>query len=111
MKTLLISLLFSTTFVHAARFVVEANKQLSPVEISKMNGLKVQAWIKNSDPYLSRLYSVSGNVTKLQLEKITWVKSVENTIELTQLSLEPSANPERLVQDELFPYQWSLLNQ
>jgi cell wall-associated protease len=111
MKTLLIAILFSSSFAQAARFVVEAKKQLTPNETAKIQNVKVQAWIKNSDPYLSRLYSVSGNVTKAQLEKLAWVKSVENTVELTQLSLEPVANSERLVEDELFPYQWSLLNQ
>lgn len=111
MKTLLLSLLFTSSFAQAARFVVEARKPLTDVEIAKIQGVKVQAWIKNSDPYLSRLYSVSGNVTKAQLEKLSWVKSVENTVELTQLSLEPGANSERLVEDELFPYQWSLMNQ
>ena len=111
MKTLLIALVFTSSFAQAARFVVEARKQLSPADLIKNQGIKIQPWIQNSDQYLSRLYSVSGNVTKPELEKLSWVKNVEAAVELTQLSLEPSSNPERLVNDELFPYQWSLLNQ
>lgn len=111
MKTLLIALLFTSSFAQAARFVVEAKRPLSGNELLKIQGMKIQPWIKNTDPYLSRLYSVSGNITKVELEKLAWVKNVEDTVELTQLSLEPGANPERLVEDELFPYQWSLLNQ
>ncbi len=111
MKTLLISLLFASSLAHAGRFVVEAKHQLTPAQIAKIKGIKIQAWIKNSDPYLSRLYSVSGIIAKSELEKLAWVKNVEDTFELTQLSLEPGANSERLVEDELFPYQWSLMNQ
>jgi cell wall-associated protease len=106
MKTLLIALLFSTSFAQAARFVVEA-RTAAP----KSTDLKIEKWIENSDPYLSKLYSVSGNVTKSDLLKLAWVKSVEESIDLEMFSLEPGPNPERLVEDELFPYQWGLHNQ
>jgi cell wall-associated protease len=107
MKTLLIALLFSSSFAQAARFVVEAKTSAAP----QSTNLKIEKWIENSDPYLSKLYSVSGNVSKSDLLKFSWVKSVEETIDLEEFSLEPGANPERLVEDELFPYQWGLHNQ
>jgi hypothetical protein len=71
MKTLLTAFLLSSSFAHAARFVVEAKHQLTAPELAKMKNIKIQGWIKNSDPYLSRLYSVSGNLTKLELEKLS----------------------------------------
>jgi cell wall-associated protease len=106
MKTLLIALMFTTSFAQAARFVVEAKTSV-PHSVD----LKIVKWIENSDPYLSKLYSVSGNITKSELLKLPWVKNVEETIDLEQFSLEPGANSERLVEDELFPYQWGLHNQ
>ena len=106
MKTLLIFLLFLSSFAQAARFVVEA-KTVAP----KSSELKIEKWVENSDPYLSKLYSVSGNVSKADLLKLAWVKSVEETIDLEKFSLEPGPSPERLVEDELFPYQWGLHNQ
>ena len=111
MKTLLVSLLFTTSFAQAARFVVEAKQPLTKNEIKAMSGLSVRLFSDVKHPYFSRLYTVSGNLTKEDLIKLKWVKEVENTTELTRLSLEPSSNPDRIVQDELFPYQWSLLNQ
>lgn len=111
MKTLLITLLLSSSAVQAARFVVEAKKPLSAQELASGKGIKIYPWIKNNDPYLSRLYSVEGDVSKDELQKLAWVKNVENTVEISKLSLLPGENPSRIVNDELFPYQWGLMNQ
>lgn len=111
MKTLLITLLLSSSMAQAARFVVEAKHQLSAAEVKNARGIKIYPWIKNNDPYLSRLYSVEGNLNETELKKLNWVKNVEQTVELTKLSLLPSENPTMLVNDELFPYQWGLMNQ
>lgn len=108
MKTLLFALLLSSSVSHAARFVVEAKHKLSAQELKSIKGIKPFANIDH--PYFSRLYTVSGS-NKTDLEKQAWVKNVEDTTELSKLSLEPSPNPDRIVNDLLFPYQWSLLNQ
>lgn len=111
MKTLLISLLFISSFAEAARFVVEAKHTLSSKEISLSKAMKIEAFAAISHPYFSRLYTVSGNVSKEDILKEKWVLNVEDTISLTRLSLEPSQKPDRIVSDELLPYQWALLNQ
>ncbi len=111
MKALLLTLLLASSFAEASRFVVEANHKLSAKQMAQMKGLTIEAFADIDHPYFSRLYTVSGNISKAELEKRSWVKNIENTIELSRMSLEPGQNPERLVQDELLPYQWSLLNQ
>lgn len=111
MKTLLITLLLSSSVAQAARFVVEAKRPLTNKEVASGKGIKIYPWIKNNDPYLSRLYSVEGNISKEDLQKLSWVKNVEDTVEISRMSLLPSENPNRIVSDELFPYQWGLMNQ
>ncbi len=109
MKTLLLALLLSST-AQAARFVVEAKHVLSAKEM-KAQSYKVEAFAKTKDSYFSRLYIVSGNVSAADLSKVSWAKMVEPTMDLKTLSLLPAENPIRLVEDELFPFQWGLLNQ
>jgi cell wall-associated protease len=111
MKTLLFTLLLSSTFAQAARFVVEAKHTLKSTELNSIKDLKIRPFAEFNHPYFSRLYTVSGKVSLEELQKISWVRSVEKTVELTKMSLLPAENPERIVADELFPYQWSLLNQ
>lgn len=112
MKTLLLAALFTTSVAHAAQYVVEAKHKLSASEISAFTAAKIEAFSPVSkSEYFSRLYVVTGDVSKSQLQKIKWAALVEDTFELTKLSLEPSNNPDRFVADELFPYQWSLINQ
>src|SRR5665647_2564895 len=110
MKTLILTLLLASSMAHATRLVVEAKRPLSEKEM-KNKPFKVEAFYKTSHPYFSRLYVVSGNVDEKALTKLSWVKKVEPTLELTKLSLLPGENPQMLVSDELFPYQWGLLNQ
>ncbi len=112
MKTLLLTLLFSSSVAQAARFVVEAKRPLNLAQM-KLSDLSIHKFVEQRYPneYFSRLYTVSGNITKEQLQKVSWVKNVEPGVELMRFSLLPAENPERLVNDELFAYQWGLLNQ
>lgn len=112
MKTLLLAALFTTSVAQAAQFVVEAKHKLSASEISAFKAAKIEAFSPVSkSEYFSRLYVVTGNVSKLELQKLKWAALVEDTFELTKLSIEPVDSPDRFVADELFPYQWSLHNQ
>lgn len=109
MKTLLFAILLSST-AHAARFVVEAKYTLTAKEMQN-SSMKVEAFAKSKDSYFSKLYIVSGNITQEQVKKLNWAKNVEPTMDLKTMSLLPSENPMRLVEDELFPFQWGLFNQ
>ena len=111
MTKLIFALLFLSSFAQAERFIVEAGHPLSSSEIKALSGLKIEKFTSINHPYFSKLYTVTGVLSKEALQKQKWVKSVENSIELEKFSLIPSENPQRLVEDELFPYQWSLLNQ
>src|SRR5690606_25936183 len=93
------------------RFVVEATHPLSATEIARQKGMKIEAFASTKNPVFARTYVVSGSLNLNELKKLNWVKSAEETFELTKLSLLPGENAERLVEDELFPYQWALLNQ
>jgi cell wall-associated protease len=106
MKTLIYILSFIPCLVHAARFVVEAKHmpKLSPQ-------IKIEKFYPTNDPYFSRLYIVSGEVTKNQLGLIPGVQLVEESPELLSMSIVPSKNAPKIVEDELFGYQWGLLNQ
>lgn len=105
------TLLFTSSLTHAARFVIESKHELSDNELLKVKGFKIERLANIEHPYFSRAYVVSGKVSKEELEELSWVKNVELTPELTQFSLEPAENSEALVADELFSYQWGLLNQ
>jgi cell wall-associated protease len=111
MKILFLIYFFIIPFAYAERFIVEAHHQLSVSDIKRHPSFKIQPFSFVQHHYFSRLYIVSAQSSQEILEKLPWAKHVENSVELTQLSLLPSDRPERLVHDELFPYQWSLLNQ
>lgn len=110
MKFLILSLILLSTPLKAARYVVEAMRILSPVEIKK-TGLTLEPFYPTTQEYFSRLYIVSTEMPLNELSELPWVKKVEEGPELTAFSLLPATRPERIVQDELFPYQWGLLNQ
>lgn len=111
MKTLLLAALFTTSVAHAAQFVVEAKHKLSSAEIEGFKLAAIEEFGGSKSEYFSRLYVVTGSVSKSQLEKLPWAKLVEGTFDLKEMSLEPVSNPNRFVADELFPYQWPLQNQ
>jgi hypothetical protein len=111
MRLFFLIYLFFIPFASAERFIVEAYHQLSVSDLKKHSIFKIQPFSFFQHNYFSRLYIVSAKSSQEILEKLPWAKHVEDSVELTQLSLLPSDSPERLVQDELFPYQWSLLNQ
>ena len=111
MKSLILGLTLLSSSAFAARFVVEAKHTLSVSEIAMMENLEVSGWPKTNNDYFSRLYSVQGNISKEALQNLSWVRNVEETIELQKLSLTPSDKPTKLVEDELLPYQWYLQNE
>lgn len=105
MKALLLAITLCSTAVHAARFVVEANQRPSAA------GMKVENFYPTNHSYFSKLYVVTGNLTREQVQKLPGVNLVEESFEISKLSLIPADGSRRLVQDELFPYQWALMNQ
>jgi cell wall-associated protease len=105
MKTLLLVALALVSSAHAARFVVEADTP--PV----IKGAKVEAFYPTKHKYFSHLFIVSGNISAKEISKHKGVRMVEESIEITKLSLIPIDNSRQLVRDELFAYQWGLLNQ
>jgi cell wall-associated protease len=111
MKALALLLFMFSTSSQAARFVVETKHKIN-IDSLKLKGIKSVELLADIDhPYFSRLYIVSGDVTRDSLMQYTWVEQVEETPQLSRLSLLPSPNPKKLVNDELFSYQWALLNQ
>src|SRR5688500_8321743 len=110
MKTLITALVLFSSLAHAGRFVVEADKVLSQDELDKQN-FHIERFYPTDHPYFSRLYVVEGDLSVENLQRLSWVKLAEPSIELLQFSLLPPEAPRRLVEDELFPYQWGLLNQ
>lgn len=111
MKTILFYLVFLSSFAHGARFVVQSKYPHVSSQFSNSGNFKILPFASVKHSYFSTLYTVTGNITKEELLNLPWVKEVEDTIELTQLSLLPADGATRLVSDELFTYQWSLLNQ
>ena len=99
MKTLLFTILMTSSVTQAAHYVVEAHHKLNNKELVIFKGLKVSPFADFNHPYFSRLYTVSGEVTKENLKKMSWVKNIEDTVEFKTLSLLPAQNPERLVDD------------
>jgi cell wall-associated protease len=110
MKFLILSLVLLSLPLRAARYVVEAERILSPVEMEK-TGLKIEPFYPTAQEYFSRLYIVSTEMNLHELSELSWMRKVEEGPELTAFSLLPAEEPRRIVQDELFSYQWGLLNQ
>lgn len=104
MKALFLAITLCSSSVHAARFVVEANVWPKAV------GLKVEKFYPTQHEYFSKLFVVSGNATLEEVTKIPGVLVAEESFEISKLSLVPADGSHRLVQDELFPYQWALMN-
>ncbi len=112
MKHIILCLLFLLSFkTRAGHFVVEAKYVLPQKLLKQEKHLKILPFTHIQHPYFSRLYTVNGQVLEKDLVKRPWVRGIEKTFEIAPLSLLPSENPIRLIEDELFPYQWSLLNQ
>ena len=111
MKTLLISFLFLSLNAQAARFVVEGKHKPTTKDLATLAAFKVEPFSSVKDSFFNRSLVVSGKVSKEELLQLSWVKHVEEPVELKRLSIEPSKNPTRLVTDELFAYQWGLLNE
>jgi cell wall-associated protease len=112
MKSLLLALFFISPLAYSKRFIVEAKYPLSQHEI-KNAGHKISLFspTKYPDKYFSRLYVVEGDISGEKLKHLPWVKSIEEGVHLSVLSLLPAPSPRYLVSDELFSYQWGLLNQ
>jgi hypothetical protein len=106
MKAFILSFLLCSSISHAARFVVEAESRPLPLE-----GMRVEAFYPTIHEYFSKLYVISGKFSKEDIQKLSGVVMVEEAFDLSMLSLIPSRSSSRLVEDELFSYQWGLRNQ
>ena len=88
MKTLIVTLLLSSSMAQAARFVVEAKRPLTASQI-KASGLKIDSFASKKSEYFSRLYAVTANSSE-ELKALSWVKNVEATSDLNRMSLLPT---------------------
>jgi len=109
MKALLIAFIILIPAAHASRYIVEAKHVLSIKEI-KRTKLHIEKFAFSGQQAFAKHYVVSAKSEQVLLN-LPWVKNVEPTFELQELSLLPSNNPTRIVSDELFPYQWGLQNE
>jgi cell wall-associated protease len=114
MKILILLLCLVPFTVFAERYVVEFEKPLHEVEIKKLrkSGFNIELLAHYSSSYFKRTYLVQTDKVSIKKLKVPHNNfSVENVFNPTMMTVVPSSHPERLVKDELFPYQWNLLNQ
>lgn len=96
--------------LHAARFVVEVKHPLTQKELL-MSKLKIERFSTIHSDYFSRLYVVESSDSEVIRKNLSGLKSIEPVFGLTKSSIIPVEKSLRLVKDDLFVYQWGLLNQ
>lgn len=107
---LFLALAFASAQAFAGRFVVEAKHPLKLSDL-KVSNLKIEKFYPGDIKAFNTRYIVTGNHSIESLKRLSWVKDVEPTYELIKFSLTHPDNARRIVSDELFPFQWGLLNQ
>jgi cell wall-associated protease len=108
-KSLLFGLLLFSSASFGARYVVEVNDNFDQSNIS--SNIKIEKFYPGKIASFSSRYILSTDLKLDEVKSLSWIKNVENTYELTRLSLTHPNEVKRVVKDELFPYQWGLLNQ
>jgi hypothetical protein len=109
-SSLFLALALLSAEAFAGRFVVESKHPLKLSDL-KVSNLNIEKFYPGDIKAFNNRYIVTGAHSVESLKRLSWVKDVELTHELIKFSLTHPDNARRLVSDELFPYQWGLLNQ
>jgi cell wall-associated protease len=118
MKTFMMALfLLLSLQLKAATYVAEFKKPLSTEKLNQFKkvGLEIDLLAKYESSYFQRAYVIKSqlemNELKEKISTLAQVVHLEKTIRPNLFNIIPGSSSKMLVNDKLFPYQWSLYNQ